>query len=426
MDRTEAALKEECEQKVLVSADFESHDAVLEDGPKQDAIPAQCSESKNPGSDLNLEPKNQQNRENINSSQTESTDERTNELLVALAMHPDTAESDWIEACMELERRKLKLPCKPPERHSRAKQKRLMILLASTFAVLGALVSFFSVKYFDRSDAREAPSTISKTPYHLMSSKWHTSDLSKKIEIKLANAIEAKNWSEEEAARYLAVQPLVISNLLRGIPQDLSMEKEIQLLFALDKPISISFAENKDWERSPSAHMAPEDAKDLIDYNTRLLSYDQKNTHAYMERARAYEGVDQKELALNDYSKILEIDPDHEGALNNRALVYRDLGKYTEALHDVNVLMRRYPQNNNSSNRGLIYYKLGQYKNAIADFTKAIELEPQRPGPYVNRAMTYEKMGKYKDALEDYRRTLKADSTYNYAKRKIEELSRKI
>jgi len=52
--------------------------------------------------------------------------------------------------------------------------------------------------------------------------------------------------------------------------------------------------------------------------------------------------------------------------------------------------------------RAQAYTELKQYDLAIADFTKAIELAPDRGGPYYGRGVAYEAMGNLDAAIADF------------------------
>ena len=75
---------------------------------------------------------------------------------------------------------------------------------------------------------------------------------------------------------------------------------------------------------------------------------------AYGNRGRAYNHKGEYDRAIDDFSKVIEIDPDDAEAYYNR---------------------------------GLAYAHKGEYDRAIADFNKAIELNPNDVAAYHNRAL---------------------------------------
>lgn len=83
-------------------------------------------------------------------------------------------------------------------------------------------------------------------------------------------------------------------------------------------------------------------------------------------------------LAVEEYSKALELDPYHFKAFFNRAFAY-------DKLHD--------------------------YPHAIADYTSAIALDPQNSYAFYNRGITFDKLGDYQLASEDFKHALTLQST---------------
>lgn len=57
-------------------------------------------------------------------------------------------------------------------------------------------------------------------------------------------------------------------------------------------------------------------------------------------------------------------------------------------------------------NAGIAAYNLGRWSEAADNQTRALELSPSRPEPYVFRAQAYEKAGRLRDAMADYDKAL--------------------
>src|SRR5262249_24619497 len=65
-------------------------------------------------------------------------------------------------------------------------------------------------------------------------------------------------------------------------------------------------------------------------YNAKLLSI------AYNNRGNAYSVQGQDDLAMDDYAKAINLNPNFAEPLNNRAVIYRKRGEYDRALEDLN------------------------------------------------------------------------------------------
>ncbi|HAI76609.1 MAG TPA: hypothetical protein DCM08_10210 [Microscillaceae bacterium] len=59
--------------------------------------------------------------------------------------------------------------------------------------------------------------------------------------------------------------------------------------------------------------------------------------------------------------------------------------------------------------RGLTYFKMKQYKEALADFDQAVLLQPQNPFRYASRAYVRSQIGDAHGAVEDYQKALDLD-----------------
>ena len=81
------------------------------------------------------------------------------------------------------------------------------------------------------------------------------------------------------------------------------------------------------------------------------------------------------------------------------------------------------------NNRGWALCGLGRYREALDDIDKAIDLEPNEflSFSYVNRGWAYYGLGEYDDALDDYEKSCEMGNqfgceAYRDLKAKIDEL----
>ena len=99
---------------------------------------------------------------------------------------------------------------------------------------------------------------------------------------------------------------------------------------------------------------------------------------AYNWRGEAYRILKQYELALADYARSIEINPQSVYPFANRAEVYRMQGKYDLVIADASQAIRVDPMLNASyAIRGMAYEKIGDTEHARADFNKALALPPK-------------------------------------------------
>jgi tetratricopeptide (TPR) repeat protein len=83
-------------------------------------------------------------------------------------------------------------------------------------------------------------------------------------------------------------------------------------------------------------------------------------------------------------------------------LVYSRQGEYEKALDDYNKVVELNPFNvYGYFNRGVDYFAMKRYKDAENDFTKALSIFPDFVGAYINRAAVRSKLGDNKGAYTD-------------------------
>ncbi len=347
---------------------------------------------------------------------------QSNESLVALAMHPDTPEKEWLDACHELNSRNISLPCKPPKRVNKARRIQLAGLALLLCTVVGAAIGSYWQK-----QSTPASTALTEPPYNQTAATVQTITIKNKISIKLANSIHEKGMSNTETAKYLGVPEETVKEILRGKASGLPLQKKIELLYALDVPVSVSFNKDKNWQRSGMGDVQKEDCEEALKFYTRLIAQTPDDSSAYFQRAQTHSDLRQYEQAVKDYTKALELKPDLNSALNNREGIYMTTGRFDKALQDNDELLRREPGDwGNYSMRGIILQQLGKLDEALVALNKAVEMAPQRPGPLWNRASVLEDMHKYKEAVADLSTILEKDPTYSAARDKLGSLTKKI
>ena len=135
----------------------------------------------------------------------------------------------------------------------------------------------------------------------------------------------------------------------------------------------------------------------------------------YVNRGILYRRQQKYKLALDDYNKAIELNPNHANAYNNRGNLYQDKKKYELALDDYNKAIDINP---NFAilyyNRGNLYKDLQKYDLALSDYSKAIDINPNFAEAYVNRGVLYqEDLQKYDLALSDFSKAI--DINRNFA-----------
>ncbi|MCR4408006.1 MAG: tetratricopeptide repeat protein [Anaerolineae bacterium] len=103
-------------------------------------------------------------------------------------------------------------------------------------------------------------------------------------------------------------------------------------------------------------------------YNMRGLS------HRYLGNRHA--DLDEYDLAIQDFSRAIALDPSYAEAYYNRGVLYwREFGNYYRAIRDLTRVIELAPHWAEAHfNRGLAYKLHGDRERAIADFQRYLQI----------------------------------------------------
>ena len=122
----------------------------------------------------------------------------------------------------------------------------------------------------------------------------------------------------------------------------------------------------------------------------------------YNSRGISQRALGKPQLAYDDYSKAIELNPKAVSPIINRANVSRDLGKNDQAFADYARAIGLEPKAALAySNRGHLYSDLSKFDEALKDLAKAIELDPTNAEPFYTRAMIYRSKREHAKAIAD-------------------------
>jgi tetratricopeptide (TPR) repeat protein len=143
---------------------------------------------------------------------------------------------------------------------------------------------------------------------------------------------------------------------------------------------------------------------------TRVIAMDPKYGWGYVDRGMAYQHTGQWDKSIDDFSMAIEINTMDFDAYAGRALSYGVLGKFDKAITDFSTTLQINPEYSKGySNRGLTYANLGYLDKAIADYSKAIELDPEYKDAWSNRSLAYGKLNQWDNAITDGLKAIRID-----------------
>ena len=192
---------------------------------------------------------------------------------------------------------------------------------------------------------------------------------------------------------------------------------------------------------------------------TKAIELAPDDPNNYNARADFYKDYSKYDLALTDYAKAIELNSNiyqTARAINNRALIYEELGEIKLAIDEFSKILTSteikneigdfytskvftnragdwellkfndsalldytkaidYDNSNADkySDRALFYYEQKEYNKSIVDFTRATELDPDDSENWRMLGYVYQNGIKdYEKALDYYEKSLEVDSTY--------------
>ena len=139
----------------------------------------------------------------------------------------------------------------------------------------------------------------------------------------------------------------------------------------------------------------------------RAVTTGQGHLRARLVLARELSKLRRLDEAVVEYKLVLEeADPTNLEALNNLGLLFYQMGRYSDALLQLNKGYKRKHDSHIANSLGAVYYNLQRWQEALGAFQKAIELEPDFPNPYVGMGDTYQALGKPEEAAYWYDQAL--------------------
>ena len=161
--------------------------------------------------------------------------------------------------------------------------------------------------------------------------------------------------------------------------------------------------------------MAQGNLNDAIGAYTRALESDnlslRNRTRAHNARGNAHLLLDDFEQALEDFNRVIELNPKSPFSYQSRSLAYFKSGRYNEAITDFTRTIQLDPDYVYAYiYRSDAYFRLGLYDHAIADYEKLLELNPDDIYIYFNRGLAYFYNNNYEKAESDFEQCLELDS----------------
>lgn len=117
--------------------------------------------------------------------------------------------------------------------------------------------------------------------------------------------------------------------------------------------------------------------REAIAYLEAAIRMQKRNPEAYFVKAYYHQQVGDYQRALNDYRKVIDIDPSNDLAYYNVGVINYDVNQLREAMRAFNICI----QMNNQQvpayyMRGLVHERQGEKEEAQRNYAYALELDP--------------------------------------------------
>ena len=149
-----------------------------------------------------------------------------------------------------------------------------------------------------------------------------------------------------------------------------------------------------------------------------------ERVRAYKLRAEIFRAMHQPKEAVEDITRVIEMQPDVAEHYAFRADTYLELDDPASAVKDYTKLIDLNHSGEAYKGRGLCFVKMNASQRAIDDFTKAIEQDPKVEF-YLQRGLAWGTLGDHRKAIADFDRAseMRSDLSAIYRARAAEKLA---
>lgn len=154
-------------------------------------------------------------------------------------------------------------------------------------------------------------------------------------------------------------------------------------------------------------HNQGENVDDLqrsIDDYTRLIKINPKSGPAFFQRAGLWSQQGSAARAIADYEAAIQNGYLVSHSYYCSGVAWQSIGDYGKAILDFDAAINTGGESDQFialMSRGEARHKIGRFELAIADFTSAAAHNPQTPGVYVGRATALRELGREHEAIAD-------------------------
>ena len=198
-----------------------------------------------------------------------------------------------------------------------------------------------------------------------------------------------------------------------------------QSLYHLNQSLSINYNQEKTHLLMGFLFNELGKEKEAINCFRNAILIQPDYTEAYVQLGQIYHSK-LDTMAVTYYDNALQISPNNELVLYNKAVFYQETANWNKSLVAYADLLNVSPFHANAHyNLGFIHMELKLFDVAVNNFSDAIYSDNLFYEAYYSRGVCHETLGNIMQAEVDYKRAIEIDSNYVYAIEALQELQEK-
>jgi len=144
-----------------------------------------------------------------------------------------------------------------------------------------------------------------------------------------------------------------------------------------------------------------------------IAAYSEEDVDLLFEKGLESYQNEKHDEALSYFEKVLEIEPNHLGALTNKGVLLNTLGKHDEALSYFDKVLEIEPNHVDALvNKGSTLGSLDQYDDALFYLDMALEIKPNDVGALSNKAAVFVDQENFDEALYYFDKVLEIEPNH--------------
>lgn len=157
----------------------------------------------------------------------------------------------------------------------------------------------------------------------------------------------------------------------------------------------------------------PAEIEHALTYGQQALRWNANLPDAHVVMGRTYQETAQRDLAINEFRKALEAEPQNAAALLGLARVYEEMGQKSEAENTYVRALDSSPYAWTHFNAlANFYIRQERYGDAEVQFRRALKLTPDSHALYTNLGIVLRRQKRYAEAIEMFRRSIATNPSY--------------